>query len=91
MDAGLADASTKEDKAIKIFDGMTAAKAKEIQALTGEIESKTVCHGEAKMELFNVKADLSDTQEQPLEDKNSWKNSTKVVPASALWQRSVQT
>merc|ERR1712151_877352 len=38
-------------------------------ALTDEIESKTVRHGEAKVELVNLKADLSDTQEALLEDK----------------------
>merc|ERR1719499_2420230 len=69
MDADLADATAKEEDAIKAFDAMSAAKAKEIQALTDEIESKTVRHGEAQVELVNLKNDLSDTQEALLEDK----------------------
>ena len=40
---------------------MSAAKAKEIQALNVEIEAKIVRHGEAKVEYVNLKADLSDT------------------------------
>merc|ERR1719326_379994 len=69
MDADLADATAKEEEAIKAFDAMSKAKTKEFQALTDEIESKTVRHGEAKVELVNLKADLSDTQEALLEDK----------------------
>merc|ERR1719392_664374 len=69
MEADLADATAKEKEAIASFDAMSKAKAKEIQALTDEIESKTVRHGEAKVELVNLKADLSDTQEALLEDK----------------------
>merc|ERR1719284_367569 len=69
MDADLADATAKEEEAIKAFDAMSAAKAKEIQALTEEIESKTARHGEAKVELVNLKADLGDTQEALAEDK----------------------
>merc|ERR1719420_1895571 len=69
MDADLADATAKEEEAIKAFDAMSAAKAKEMQALTDEIEAKTVRHGEAKVELVNLKEDLSDTQEALLEDK----------------------
>ena len=48
---------------------MSAAKAKEIQAFTEEIEAKTVRHGEAKVELVNLKADLSDTAQALLKNK----------------------
>merc|ERR1712179_801419 len=48
---------------------MSKSKAKEIQALTEEIESKTARHGEAKVELVNLKADLGDTQDALVEDK----------------------
>ena len=47
---------------------MSAAKAKEIQALNEEMEAKIVRHGEAKVELVNLKADLSDTAEALLKD-----------------------
>merc|ERR1719461_192353 len=69
MDADLADATAKEDEAIKAFDAMSKAKAKEIRALTDEIETKTVRHGESKVELVSLKNDLSDTQQALLEDK----------------------
>merc|ERR1719311_2055129 len=41
MEADLADATAKEEAAIKDFNGLLAAKTKEINALTAEIESKT--------------------------------------------------
>merc|ERR1719156_281391 len=69
MEADLADATAKEKEAIASFESMSKAKAKEIQALTEEIEAKTVRHGEAKVELVNLKEDLSDTQEALVEDK----------------------
>merc|ERR1719473_372224 len=69
MEADLADATAKEKESIASFDSMSKAKAKEIQALTEEIEAKTVRHGEAKVELVNLKEDLSDTQEALVEDK----------------------
>ena len=47
----LADAIAKEKEAIAAFDSMSASKRKEIQALTDEIEAKTVRHGEAEVEL----------------------------------------
>merc|ERR1719272_2048378 len=69
MESDLADATATEEESLKSFDIMSAAKAKEIQALTEEIESKTVRHGEAKVELVTLKADLSDTQAALLDDK----------------------
>merc|ERR550514_417820 len=69
MVADLADATAKEKESIKTFDSMSAAKAKEIQSLTDEIESKTVRHGEAKVELVSLKNDLDDTQAALIEDK----------------------
>merc|ERR1719473_2087860 len=69
MEADLADATAKEEEAIKSFDAMSKAKAKEIQALTEEIESKTARHGEAKVALVNAKEDLEDTLEALAEDK----------------------
>merc|ERR1719393_172412 len=41
MDASLATATSEEDAAIKDFNALTAAKSKEINALSKEIESKT--------------------------------------------------
>merc|ERR1719316_1421809 len=69
MVSDLADATAKEEESNKDFESMSNAKAKEIQALTDEIEAKAVRHGEAKVELVNLKEDLSDTQEALLEDK----------------------
>jgi hypothetical protein len=47
MKASLAEVNAAEASAIKVFDGLAAAKTKEIQTNTDAIESKTVRHGES--------------------------------------------
>jgi len=69
MEADLKDAVGKEEEAIASFDKMVKSKTKQIQALTEEIEAKTQRHGEAGVELVELKADLSDTQKQLVDDK----------------------
>merc|ERR1719287_84383 len=46
MEKDLADATSEENSAIASFDGLVAAKTKEINALTKAIESKTMRIGE---------------------------------------------
>merc|ERR1719409_1922649 len=41
MDSSLATATADEDAAVKDFDALVAAKTKQINALTKEVESKT--------------------------------------------------
>merc|ERR1719265_2218611 len=69
MDKDLADATAAEEQAKADFDSMMAAKAKEIEALTSEVEAKLARSGEAGVELVNAKEDLDDTSASLAEDK----------------------
>merc|ERR1719299_357960 len=69
MQQDLADITAKEEAAIKAFEGLAAAKTKEIAALTAEIEDKTARLGENGVKLVNLKEDLEDTENALAEDK----------------------
>merc|ERR1719183_1734865 len=69
MEKDLATATSEENASIKDFDGLVAAKTKEINALTKGIESKTSRIGELGVELVTLKEDLDDTTKSFLEDK----------------------
>merc|ERR1719183_271725 len=69
MEKSLADVNAAEDAAIKSFEGLAAAKTKEIQANTDAIEAKTVRHGETGVAIVNLKEDLDDTQKALAADK----------------------
>jgi peptidoglycan hydrolase CwlO-like protein len=69
MEADLAKATDEENAAIKDYDGLMAAKTKEINALTKEIESKTARIGELGVELVTMKEDLDDTTKSLIEDE----------------------
>merc|ERR1719299_179716 len=69
MQQDLADITAKEEAAIKAFEGLAAAKTKEIAALTAEIEDKTARLGENGVKLVNLKEDLEDTEKALGEDK----------------------
>merc|ERR1719197_1333014 len=69
MEANLATATSEENAAIKDFDALMAAKTKEINALTKEIESKTARIGELGVELVTLKEDLDDTTKSLAEDE----------------------
>ena len=56
---------------------MSASKRKEIQALTDEIEAKTVRHGEAEVEFVSLKNDLDDTSAALLDDQKFLKEMDK--------------
>merc|ERR1719420_1732111 len=51
MSAGLAEATAAENAAISAFDELVAAKTKEINALTGAIETKMTRTGELSVEI----------------------------------------
>merc|ERR1719380_396406 len=61
MEKDLADATAAEEAAIKAFKGLVAAKTKEINALTKEVETKTAQIGELGVSLVTQKEDLDDT------------------------------
>jgi len=69
MKADLKGATADENAAIADFNGLVAAKKKEIAALTASIESKTARGGDLAVEIVQLKDSLSDTQAALLEDK----------------------
>jgi len=69
MAAGLADATAAEEEAIKNYDGLTAAKTKEIEAATAAIEKKSTRTGELAVSIVEMKNDLEDTEAALAEDK----------------------
>jgi len=69
MKASLAEVQAAEEAAIKTFQGLAAAKTKEIQANTDAIESKTVRHGETGVAIVNMKEDIDDTQKNLAADQ----------------------
>jgi peptidoglycan hydrolase CwlO-like protein len=68
MEKDLADATAEEEAAIKDFEGLMAAKTKEINTLTKEIETKTARIGELGVQLVTEKEDLDDTSKSLVED-----------------------
>jgi len=69
MSKSLAEATTEETEAKATYDGLMAAKTKEVKSLTASIEQKTVRSGEVAVSIVQMKGDLSDTQAALLDDK----------------------
>merc|ERR1719353_2835431 len=69
MEASLATATEEEQTAIKDFNGLVAAKTKQINALGKDIESKTSRIGQMGVELVTLKEDLDDTTKSLTEDE----------------------
>jgi len=69
MEKDLAEMLAQEEAAKQDFDGLMAAKEKEVEELTASIEEKTKRHGEVGVEIVNLKEDLDDTSEALMEDK----------------------
>merc|ERR1719235_3001102 len=74
MKKDLADATAAEEGSKKDFDGLMAAKTKEINTLTKEIETKTAKVGELGVSLVTQKEDLDDTSKALLEDQQFLKD-----------------
>jgi len=74
MASDLASLTADEEAAIKDFNGLVAAKTKEINALTSEIESKTARVGELGVQLVQQKEDLDDTSKSLAEDEKFLKD-----------------
>merc|ERR1719398_87100 len=74
MEKDLADATSEEEAAIKAFKGLLAAKTKEINALTKEVETKTSQIGTLGVELVTQKEDLDDTSKALMEDEQFLKD-----------------
>jgi len=69
MAGGLGDATSTEEAAIKQYDGLVAAKSKEIEALASSIEKKTREVGELGVSIVQMKEDLSDTEAALAQDE----------------------
>jgi hypothetical protein len=69
MEADLADITAAEDKAIKDFEELAAAKTKEIAANSEAIEAKLAREGQVGEEIVMLKEDLDDTKKSLAEDK----------------------
>jgi len=69
MKADLAGIVATEEASIKAFDGLVAAKTKEINALTKSIETKTARVGELAVKTAEFENDLEDTKEDLEESK----------------------
>merc|ERR1719199_2490990 len=69
MTKDLNEATNDENGAIKSYEGLMAAKTKEVNALTRSIEEKSVRLGELQVNIVEMKEDLDDTQKALLEDK----------------------
>merc|ERR1719395_95653 len=74
MEKDLAEATAEEEAAVKDFKGLVAAKTKEINALTKEVESKTARVGELGVSLVEQKEDLDDTSKSLAEDEQFLKD-----------------
>jgi len=68
MEKDLAEVLAAEEKAKQDFEGLVAAKEKEIASATKAIEEKTKRTGEVAVEIVNLKEDLDDTSESLAED-----------------------
>merc|ERR1719161_3237711 len=69
MEKDLEELKAQEATAIQDFEGMKAAKEKEIAAATQAIEEKTKRTGEVAVEIVNLKEDLEDTQDDLAKDQ----------------------
>jgi len=69
MSDDLAAATTAEKKSLANFDALVAAKEKEIAACQKAIEQKVTRVGELGVQIETMKGDLSDTEQDYLEDK----------------------
>merc|ERR1719330_2023973 len=64
MEKTLADVTATEEDAIKTFEGLSAAKTKEIEANTAAIESKLERVAQVGLEITEMKEDLDDATKE---------------------------
>jgi len=69
MAADLKAATDEENAAIAAYDGLMAAKKKEVQSLTNMIEDKLQRVGDLGVEIQEMKNDLGDTADSLADDK----------------------
>jgi len=69
FDKSLAEVTTEEDGAVKLFEELVAAKTKQVNAMTESIERKTLRVGELQVEIANMKNDLTETEAALIADQ----------------------
>merc|ERR1719203_2723886 len=69
MEKNLADITATEEQAIRDYDALMAAKAKEIASNTAAIEAKTERLGQVSVDIVNLKEELDDTTKALRADK----------------------
>jgi len=77
MAKSAADATEAEEEAIKTYEQLMAAKKKEVDALTAEIEKKLERSGNLGVQIAQMKNDLGDTEEALAADKEFLANMKK--------------
>merc|ERR1719352_92263 len=65
----LADVEEEEAGQVKSYDELMAAKTKQVEALTGSIEKKSVKIGELQVSIVTMKNDLTETEAALIADK----------------------
>jgi len=92
MSKSLADAEAAEAAAVSSFDALIAAKTKEVGANTKAIEVKTVRVGELAVRIVMMKNDLTDTEEQLIEDNKFLVDLEKNCAAQTkAWDENMKT
>merc|ERR1719197_1304346 len=74
MKKSLAATTEAEESVVATFEELMAAKKKEVEALTAEIEAKMTRSGELAVEIVQMKNDLTDTEESLIEDQKFLKD-----------------
>merc|ERR1712008_224430 len=72
-----ADATEAEEEAIKTYDQLMAAKKREVDALTAEIEKKLERSGNLGVQIAQMKNDMGDTEEALAADQEFLANMEK--------------
>merc|ERR1719433_1952367 len=92
MARGLSAAMEEEHAAIIAYRQLSAAKTKEINALTASIEAKTKKIGELGVAIVEMKDDLSDTQKALIDDQKFLADLEKgCATKTAEWEVIVKT
>jgi len=92
MSADLKDLTATEKESIASHESLLAAKTKEVNALTAEIETKMTRIGELAVEVVQMKNDLTDTEAQLLEDRKFLKDIKKDCETKASeYEETVKT
>jgi len=92
MEKDLADITAVEEQAIKDYDALMAAKAKEIATNTEAIETKSERLGEVNVEIVNLKEEIDDTVKALKADKKFLANlGTACDTKKAEWEERSKT